>query len=743
GDALLGATPALLREPLPPEAFDPIGDDDKALVRELKRKNKDEAKSGQGQLAFALGSAAGVGYADLTQKARGLDALGDGDIAGVRAKEAGYRALHETPAYRKARLAADAWCAAFVWPKKRTEPEGLTTGAIRALTRGEAALSEAQARVVEQLRRQYGFFHWHVEFPQVFEVKEGGDQAAGWVGGFDVVLGNPPWERVKLQEQEFFASRSREIAEAPNAAARRKLIDNLSRGADGLVEAYEDALRAADGASHVVRNSGRYPLCGRGDVNTYSIFAETMRAIVAARGRIGCIVPSGIATDDTTKFFFQDLMESGSLVSLFDFENRAGLVPAVDSRMKFTLLTLAGPAVPVAVAEFAFFALGTADLADEERRFTLTAQDIALLNPNTKTCPVFRTRRDADITKAIYRRVPVLIEEGPPEKNPWGLTFATLFHMSNDSGLFRTRGDLERDGWTLDGNVFRKKGEQYLPLYEAKMIHHFDHRWATYEGLDTRDLTDAEKADPACVALPRYWVPKEEVDARLAGRWDREWLIGWRDICRSTDERTVIAGVVPRVGVGHKFPLMTPADAIEPKSLACIVAMLSSFVVDYVARQKIGGTSLTYHYIKQFPVLPPDAFVATTLYSGGDAVREWIAARVIELVDISQDMDQLASDLGYDGPPFEWNEERRFRLRCELDAAFFHLYGIARDDVDYILETFPIVKKNDEKRWGEYRTKRVILEVFDAMARAASTTAHARDAGTAAATDIRPNAGTA
>jgi hypothetical protein len=735
GDALLGATPALLRQPLPPEAFDAIGDDDKALARHLKSKNKNETKVGQGQLNFALGSAGGVGYADLTREARGLDAFDDRAIAGIRAKEAGYRRLHDSPEYRRARLAADAWCAAFVWPKKKTEPEGLTTGNIRGLVRGEAVLSAEQARTVERLRRQYAFFHWYVEFPQVFEVEDGGADAsaAGWVGGFDCVLGNPPWERVKLQEQEFFASRSRAIAEAPNAAARRKLIEDLPRGGDGLIEAYEDTLRAADGASHLVRNSGRYPLCGRGDVNTYSIFAETMRTIVSARGRIGCIVPSGIATDDTTKFFFQDLMETGSLVSLFDFENSVGLFPGVGhGRAKFTLLTLQSATGQPSAPKFAFFAQHVSDLRDPNRVFELSASDIKLMNPNTQTCPVLRTRRDAEITKAIYRRVPVLIEEGPPEKNPWGLTFAAMFHMSIDSGLFKTKSELEGDGWKLDGNVFTKGGDRYLPLYEAKMIHHFNHRWGDY-ALRAPGSRDTELPDVPIeslknqqyIVMPRYWVPKPEVDARLAGRWDREWLIGWRDICRSTDERTVIASVVPRVGCGDTLLIMLPT--VEPELAAfALPTCLNSFVADYAARQKIGGTHLKFHVFKQLCVLPPTTYKASSPWDPAVSVGDWVRNRAVELLYTAEDLEPLAQSVGYDGPPFEWNEERRFQLRCELDAAFFHLYGIARDDVDYILETFPIVKRNDEKRWGEYRTKRVILELFDAMAGAVPDKAEAQ-----------------
>jgi len=531
------------------------------------------------------------------------------------------------------------------------------------------------------------------------------------------------------------------------------MISALAQEDPALYGAFLDARRQAEGESHLVRSSERYPLCGRGDVNTYAIFAETKRMLIAPSGRVGTIVPSGVATDDTTKFFFQDLMESKSLVSLYDFENRQKLFPAVDSRMKFCLLTLAGAGRRTAEqgeAEFAFFAHQVEDLRDPERRFTLSAADLALLNPNTRTCPVFRTRRDAEITKAVYRRVPVLIKEGPPEENPWGISFLRMFDMSNDSHLFRTREELECDGWRLEGNVFVrgageadaatgpreaadgvagpetvsgaasdpeavKSGERYLPLYEAKMIHHFDHRWATYNGLDTRDMTIGEKGDPFAVALPRYWVAQAEVDARLKGRWDRQWLLGWRDICRSTDERTVIASVASKVGVGHKFPLF--ASLVGPASLcAAFMASLTSIMLDYTARQKVGGTSMTYFYLKQLPVLPPEAYQQPAAWSPDETLADWILPRVLELVYTSWDMQPFARDCGYEGSPFGWDEERRFQLRCELDAAFFHLYGMGAEDVEYVMETFPIVRRKDEARWGEYRTKRVLLEEYDRMA---------------------------
>jgi len=325
------------------------------------------------------------------------------------------------------------------------------------------------ATEVDRLSRQYQFFHWHLAFPEVFAN-----------GGFDAVLGNPPWEHTELKEKEWFAERSPEIASAATGAKRKAMIQKLQIEAPELWAEFAEASRHHEGQSHFLGDSGRYPFCGRGRINLYAVFAEGMRNQLNAAGRMGCVLPSGIATDDTTKFYFQDVIERQSLVSLFDFENKRLIFPSVAPVMKFCLFTAGNGEHPTAdAAEFVFFAHGVEDLRDQERRFTLSPQDIALLNPNTRTCPIFRSRRDAELTKAIYRRVPVLVKEGPPEVNPWGIRFKQgLFNMTSDSHLFRTREQLEAEGWRLVGNVFEQNGERYLPLYEAKLFHQFNHRQA-------------------------------------------------------------------------------------------------------------------------------------------------------------------------------------------------------------------------------------------------------------------------
>ena len=419
-------------------------------------------------------------------------------------------------------------------------------------------------------------------------------------------------------------------------------------------------------------------------------------------GRAGVIVPTGIATDGTTAPFFASLIDGRSLAGLVDFENRDAIFPAVHRSYKFSLLSIGRN---VAETRFSFFLTDPVQLAEPERRFALSPEQIAAINPNTKTAPVFRSRADAALTAKIYGRVPVLIEESKGrDGNSWRFSYATkLFDMADDSGLFRKAAQLhaagfDRDGvdWVMDGQTPRQhasnrvagrdavtldlhgglsgSAERYVPLYEAKMIHQFNHRWTTYDasGDASRDVTLGERADPRFEPTPRYWVPEAEVADRLASHsWNGGWLMGWRDICRATDERTVIAAAVPRAGVGHTLRLMWVDQT--PQHAGAFLSLSATLVLDFVAKQKVGGTHLTVEMWRQLPVLPPEALNTADL--------AFITPRFLELAYTSYTLTPLAADFGYKGPPFAWNEDRRALLRAELDAFYARAYGLTRDEL--------------------------------------------------------------
>jgi hypothetical protein len=371
---------------------------------------------------------------------------------------------------------------------------------------------------------------------------------------------------------------------------------------------------------------------------------------------------------------------------------------------------------------FVFLATQVGNLSDEERRFTLSSEEITLLNPNTKTAPIFRNRTDAELGKAIARLVPILVQEPEMRIDCWGFTYREVIHMSHMSKHFVAAGK--------DANLNSNK--DLLPLYEAKMIHHFDHRWMSFGSNGEDTATPINRLNPTEYVRPRYWIAKSIVQERLAGDWSKTWCVGWRDITRSTDERTLVMTILPNAALGNTLSL-----ALIKSELAwCLPAVLSTFIADYAARQRLSGTHLNMRILRQIPAITPGRLRMPNSWRSTRTIAEFMQPRVLELTYTAWDLEPFARDCGWNGPPFQWDEERRFLLRCELDATFFHLYLGTESDwcrqpdsltrlfpgprqaVDYILDTFPIVRRKDEQAHGEYRTKRIILEIYDEMWRA-------------------------
>ncbi|MFP8884189.1 Eco57I restriction-modification methylase domain-containing protein [Streptomyces mangrovi] len=757
GNGLIGATPALMRDGIPDKAFKAIEGDDDGWARQLLNRNAEERK-GQGAL-FETETETKVSNASFARGLRRITTSPADDLTDVRRMEAAYRDWATSAAYLHALHLADAWCAAFVWSKREDAPPAITHKVFRGLEdpEGDSAPQSTHNEIV-RLRDQYTFFHWHLEFPEVFTVPEGNDAstaagsvnpATGWAGGFSCVVGNPPWDKVDFEDKKYFSVVAPEIAEI-SGTARRTRIAEWERENPEAGKRYRAARRAVKGTFHFAGDSGVFPLCAKGltvkgvnSLQTDTLFAERMVNVVAPEGRSGLVLPTAIATGAGSQHLFADFTRRGALASLFDFENKRPKSPvlpkggkwfeSVHSSYKFCLLSLTGRATQADASRIGFFLSDVTDLEDLNRVFALDPEDLARINPNTGTLPVFRTQRDADITADVYRRIPVLWNEGHRDGNPWGVIFKNLFNMTDDSDLFRTRELLEADGWVLKGNVFVRNERKMLPVYEGKMAHHFDHRWNSYQGLDSDEyerVSLAIKHDAHGVAQARYWVQEEGLvptvrkgkELRIPGvsdrlkelNWPYDWVIGSRDICRTTDERTAIPAFLPKSAVSYTFPLMLPS--VSPIYAAALVAAQSSIVYDYIARQKVGGIHMNRMVVKQLPVPTPTAL---------EPHLPSLLPRVLELVYTAYDMTPLARDLGDAGEPFRWDEDRRAQLRAELDAYFFHLYGISREDTDYILESFQSesggLKNNEIAKFGEYRTKRLVLTEYDRMAAAGLT----------------------
>jgi hypothetical protein len=785
GNSLIGVMDFdALSKGVPDDAYKALSGDDKERAAALRKRNRNETTDKE-RKQFALFEKSLTRAEDaLVGLHLQIEKIQNNTIKDIEKKQILFEGILKNKDYHKIKRACDLYTAAFYAEKKKDTVVPTTAdvdNAVKGLN--ESELSAGVEDAAEHIASENRFFHWRLEFPEIFSN-----------GGFDCVLGNPPWDQIEFKEEEYFAPRESEIAKAVNKATRIKQIETLAEGNNYEQQLYREYIKAKRDVdstnifAHVEgKGRGRYPLTGNGRINNYALFAETILQIMHRKGRAGFIVPTGIATDEPTKNYFK-YISGTNLVSLYSFENESLIFPDVHHGFKFCLLSLGESDT----SDFAFFIRNIQQLDDERRHFTLSRNEFILLNPNTQTCPIFRSEKDAELTKKIYRNVPVLIRERDVSEaedgNLWGIKSMRMFDMSACSHLFYNEQENDR-----------------LPLYEAKMMHQFDHRWATYSDFnDTVNVTTDQKQNVNFIIKPRYWVDKNEVLERIDGaknitqrRKDGKddaqlansdpsfvsrisdatcpcvnknrikWLMGWRSITNVTNERTIITAIMPLSAIGNSIAVVVFNKTWNAILLSLLYANLNSIAIDFVARQKIGGTNLNFFYIMQFPALPPSA------YSQDDI--EFIVPRVLELTYTAVDLIPFAEDLWdcanlkirrlfleqrhgtktaafeefiqYDTarlpqkaktqskltrlaailPPFVFDPERRATLRAALDARYARLYGLTRDDLRYILdpadlmgedypsETFRVLKEKETAEYGEYRTRRLVLEAWDAV----------------------------
>ena len=750
GDALLGLTDLKAVElGIAKDAFKPLSGDDKNVCKRLTKINsvalkdleKKRSAHAFGQLDVA--SAVGEGISQL----QAIEALPDSTTQEIADKETAYRTFLEKAKSSRLAHAADLLVGAYLLPKIEGTESNIPTSATLYLTlqgvplplAQQGALAAAQTACTEAR-----VLHWPLAFPQVFAS-----------GGFDCVLGNPPWEHVELKEEEFFASRNPLVATAKNKAERNQRIQWLSEGmlANHLflndynatqISVAELRLHrefivsrrtfeATSTFAHVGRvDGGRYPLTGTGRVNTYALFAEAISQMISPSGRAGFIVPSGLATDNSTKDFFGDLVSRRSLHSFFEFENEGFFLGAGQGHMlRFALTTILGSAGKVMATRFLFQGKKLTDLDDAERNFTLSPEDIERVNPNTLTCPIFQSSFDAELSKKIYERIPVLMLEGrgsAVEKNSWGIRFMQGTHnMSTDSHLFKTYHDLIGEGFQLAGNIFTSEEDVYAPLYESKMIQIYNHRHgdfkdSNHERAHILPKVSFEKlAKKEYVTMPFYWVSQAEVRKQLkdAG-WDRDWFLTWRNITDSrASARTLITSVIPFSGVGNSLPMYLPIGQ-SAADAALLLANMSSLILDYSARMKVGGLNFNYFIFKQLPVIDPMGYTQSD--------KAFILPRVIRLTCNSNDMLPFLLEIDPNGTIVDFDESKRAQAQAELDAYYAKLYGLSLEELKFVMdpqsvkpgypsETFPVLKRNEQRDFGEFRTQRLILEAWDKLER--------------------------
>lgn len=718
GNALIGTTPTLLAQNIPDTAFQPLeGDDDPCEVcaskgitaritaREAKRgetgcshtpwstivrnANKSQRQAAEAQQGTLMGmQQVYVSNAAFASAAEAIEQYDPTDITSVRAQADAWQRAEQEPALQRAKEVADAWCAAFLWPLTQEHARSAPTHEVLLTLQDNPDLSPLrQTRDgIARLARRYRFFHWHLEFPHLFTVDAALDTPTGWRGGFSCIVGNPPWERLTFEDDKYFASRAPRVLEATTTDARKTLIEELRDTDPTLHSAYREAKRDAECYAHFATTSGRFPRGSAGRTNTFGLFGEMGADAAEAGSSVGLIVQTALFTDTPFSAFVKRLVSLDLIRNLYDFENSQPIFTGVHRSLRFAMVVMRGRLHTEPEGfDCGFLLRRIAEV--KARHYRMTPADVEAISPQTGLLPVCATEQEFSVLREAYGNFPTVTSK---ERRCW-----------MKAGVGVTSQQFSKDYVPIAASGVGGQAD-LVGLWESKMMHQHDHRFATYEGVDVKSVNDGK---PRTVttdqkaggeARPRFALPIAIANSFRATKGLRQdWFVGYRDVTRATDTRTAIAAIVPSAIPVQPLNLVHVPDAF---AALWAVAGINSLPYDYLARQRISGIHLNVTTFDQLPL--PDAT---------DADLDCVVPLALELAYTSESLRPLAEQVGHYGPPYTFNEDRREDLRHELDVFFAKKYGFDTSQVRLMMSTFSSLWADEVRRHGEFRTANRLL----------------------------------
>lgn len=712
GNALLGATPRLLRQGIPDDAFDAIEGDDKKTCTALRKRNKQERapkKVTEGYARQQVGLPLGTPWTrigDYVAEMLALEAISDNTPAGQRRKQHLYDKIVKSAARSDLHLWPDAWCAAFVIDKT---PEAIDAGRgpiTEAIYRGieaNPAMTDHRLRdEVEALAERYRFFHWHLEFPQVFRVEAGqpGDNSQmGWSGGFDVMLGNPPWDKLTPDPTEFFSTFEPEIR-VQSRATKDATIARLTQD-PRLSASWREFQRNQFAEIQFLKESGRYQLfaegnLGKGDFNVYRMFVESALNLTRRDGIASQFVPDGFYGGANCAAIRTALFTRHTLLGVFGFENRGGIwFSGIHRSAKFTLYAASHGGETVNVrAGFRIDSLtALTNVMNGTNSLLIPVAVIREFSPDALAIMEFDSQAEIDICTKLYKSWPTLGQavDGAPS-----FTRLRELDMTNDSNLFR-------------------ESPPGMPVYEGRMVSQYDHRAKGYRsGRGRSAVWDELPFDGSKAIEPQWHVADGAIPDRLENR-AMSYRVGFCDVASPTNERSLVAAMLPRnVIAGNKVPTVTGSPH-NLKACTLWLAAANSFTLDFIVRKKV-SLQLSFTILDSLPFPRPPLT---------DPSLGFIAPRVLRLTCTGPEMNGYWNAMANAGgwveaiapdapPPGATDDTERRTLMAELDAFVARVfYGLTWVELEHILSTFPIVEKRDRALFGDYRTRELIKHAYD------------------------------
>jgi hypothetical protein len=608
-------------------------------------------------------------------------------------------------AHQSLKAAMDLWCACWFWPADELEQAPLPTTFTRP--------SPQTTAVAQRIAADYRFFHWELEFPDVF-------RASG--SGFDAVLGNPPWDIAKPNSNEFFSNldplyrglgspEARQAELFADVVVERAWLDYSERfvawsnfvrfasnpfgdpdaGGDNFTIVRRGSNAALHAAWRAARNGSRgfsdpaHPFRSQGgsDLNLYKLFVEQMVRLLRPRGKIGIILPSAIYSDKEAGSLRQLLIGQCELQWLFSFENRAKIFP-IDSRFRFCCL-IARRGAPTESVRMAFGRRELSEWAEAERVVIgVAGADLFLFSPISGSIPEVESRRDLEVLRTLFASGTLL---GSNTATAWGVKYVREYDMTlaRKAGQYVSADRFLAGAARIGPGHWRSADGAFVAFYSGKMVSQFDfafQRWVSgHAASATWEPLSFEEKD----WCPEFVSPLGSVKSQ----WRGGTRLVFRDFARATDERTAIAAVIPAWPCGNKVPLLAEEAQMPVAHQLALCCVMNSFAYDFVVRNRITGMNLNKFILDETPVPDVNAMPMELSVIGARLcmVHEIFAGAWLELLGSYPELGDRPWKSLWAIDPAD-----RLELRAVADAIVAHLYGMDEGQLRWILKNCDIPK---------------------------------------------------